>query len=34
MSYVWVLQREDSGDGCDLVSTFCKYALIKVMYLF
>ena len=22
---VWVLQRVQSGDGCDLASTLCKY---------
>ena len=22
---MWVLQRDNSGDGCDLVSTLCKY---------
>ena len=22
---VWVLQRGNSGDGCDLASTLCKY---------
>ena len=26
---VWVLQSEHSGDGCDLVSTLCKYDLRK-----
>ena len=25
MSCVWVLQRGNSGDGCDLASTLCKY---------
>ena len=25
----WVLQRGHSGDGCDLVSTLCKYDLMK-----
>ena len=25
MSCVWVLQRRNSGDGCDLASTFCRY---------
>ena len=29
MSCVWVLQREHSGDGCDLASTLCKYDLRK-----
>ena len=24
---MWVLQRGHSGDGCDLVSTLCKYDL-------
>ena len=24
-----MLQRENSGDGCDLASTLCKYALRK-----
>ena len=31
--YVWVLQRGNSGDGCDLASTLCKYDLRKG-YLF
>ena len=26
----WVLQRGHSGDGCDLVSTSCKYDLSKI----
>ena len=26
---MWVLQREHSADGCDLVSTLCKYDLRK-----
>ena len=26
---VWVLHRGHSGDGCDLVSTLCKYDLRK-----
>ena len=29
MSCVWVLQRGNSGDGCDLASTLCKYDLRK-----
>ena len=29
MSVVCVLQREHSGDGCDLASTFCKHDLSK-----
>ena len=29
MQCVWVLQRGNSGDGCDLVSTLCKYDLRK-----
>ena len=29
VSSVWVLQRGHSGDGCDLVSTLCKYDLRK-----
>ena len=29
MSYVWMLQRGHSGDGCDLASTLCKYDLRK-----
>ena len=29
MSCVWVLQRGNSGDVCDLASTLCKYDLIK-----
>ena len=33
MSYVWVIQRGHSGDGCDLASTLCKYGLRK-SYLF
>ena len=33
MSCVWVLQNGHSGDGCDLVWTFCKYDLRKG-YLF
>ena len=24
-SCVWVLQRGNSGNGCDLASTLCKY---------
>ena len=24
---MWVLQRGNSGDGCDLASTLCKYDL-------
>ena len=27
MSCVWVLQRGNSGDGCDLASTLCMYDL-------
>ena len=30
---MWVLQRGNSGDGCDLASTLCKYDLRKG-YLF
>ena len=26
---MWVLQRGNSGDGCDLASTLCKYDLSK-----
>ena len=26
---VWVLQMGNSGDGCDLVSSLCKYDLRK-----
>ena len=26
---VWVLQRGNSGDGCDLEATLCKYDLKK-----
>ena len=26
---MWVLQRGQSGDGCDLASTLCKYDLRK-----
>ena len=29
MVCVWLLQRGHSGDGCDLVSTLCKYDLRK-----
>ena len=29
VSCVWVLQREHSGDECDLASTLCKYELRK-----
>ena len=29
MSWVWVLQRGYSGDGCDLTSTLCKYNFRK-----
>ena len=29
MSFVWVLQRGHSGDGCNLASTLCKYDLGK-----
>ena len=29
MSCVWVLQTGNSGDGCDLASTLCKYDLRK-----
>ena len=29
VSCVWVLQREHSGDGCDLAATLCKYDLRK-----
>ena len=31
---VSVLQREHSGDRCDLASTLCKYDLRKGDYLF
>ena len=30
----WVLQRGNSGDGSDLVSTLCKYDLRKGDLLF
>ena len=33
MSYAWVLQRGNSGDGCDLASTLCMYDFRKG-YLF
>ena len=33
MLCVWVLQRGNSGDGCDLASTLCRYDLRKT-YLF
>ena len=26
---MWVLQRGNSGDGCDLASALCKYDLRK-----
>ena len=29
MSWVWMLQRGHSGDGCVLASTLCKYDLRK-----
>ena len=29
MSCVWMLERGNSGDGCDLASTLCKYDLRK-----
>ena len=29
MSCVWMLQRGQSGDGCVLASTLCKYDLRK-----
>ena len=29
VSCVWVLQRGNSGDGCVLASTLCKYTLRK-----
>ena len=29
MSCVWVLQRGNSGDGCELASNLCKYGLRK-----
>ena len=29
MLCMWVLQMGQSGDGCDLVSTLCKYDLRK-----
>ena len=29
MSSVCVLQRGNSGDGCDLASTLCKYDFMK-----
>ena len=29
MSCVWMLQRGNSGDGCVLASTVCKYDLRK-----
>ena len=29
MSCVWVLQRGNSGDGCDLALTLCKHDLRK-----
>ena len=27
MSCVWMLQRGNSGDGCDLASTLCNFNL-------
>ena len=29
MSYIWVLQQGQSGDGYDLSSTLCKYDFRK-----
>ena len=29
VSCVWVIQRGNSGDGCDLASTLCRYDLKK-----
>ena len=29
VSCVWVLKRGNSGDGCNLASTLCKYDLRK-----
>ena len=29
MSYVWMLQRGQTGDGCVMASTLCKYDLRK-----
>ena len=29
MSCVWVLQKGNSGDGCNLASTLCTYDLTK-----
>ena len=29
MSYVWMLQRGHSGDGCVLASTLCEHDLRK-----
>ena len=34
MSCVWVLHRGHSSDGCDVVSTLCKYDLRKGDCLF
>ena len=34
MSCVWVIQREHSGDGCDLASTLCRYDLRKGDYIY
>ena len=31
MSCVWVLQMGNSGDGCDLASTLCKYDLASTL---
>ena len=33
MSCVWMLQRGNSGDGCVLASTLCKYDLRKLRFV-
>ena len=32
MSCVWMLQRGNSGDGCVLVSTLCRYELLVLSW--
>ena len=34
MSGVWLLQWGNSGDGCDLASTLCKFDLRKGYLIF
>ena len=33
MSYVWMLHRGHSGDGCVLASTLCKYDLFVLSWV-